>query len=111
MKIMRNNMSLFRMEGASHTRSDSRVQSGAKGNGNYDAITIFFRKILSLTRQIQEKTFSEALSRQVVSEAGQGASPEKVAAVKRQVEEGTYHVDPYLIASRMLLSGEAYAHG
>ena len=46
-----------------------------------------------------------------MSEAGQGASPEKVAAVKRQVEEGTYHVDPYLIASRMLLSGEAYAHG
>ena len=106
MKIMRNNMSLFRMEGASHTRSDSRVQSGAKGNGNYDAITIH-----SSARQIQEKTFSEALSRQVVSEAGQGASPEKVAAVKRQVEEGTYHVDPYLIASRMLLSGEAYAHG
>ena len=106
MKIMRNNMSLFRMEGASHTRSDSRVQSGAKGNGNYDAITI-----QSSSRVIQEKTFSEALSRQVVSEAGQGASPEKVAAVKRQVEEGTYHVDPYLIASRMLLSGEAYAHG
>ena len=53
MKIMRNNMSLFRMEGASHTRSDSRVQSGAKGNGNYDAITI-----QSSSRQIQEKTCS-----------------------------------------------------
>ncbi len=106
MKITRNNMSLFRMEGAGYARSDSKVQSGTRGNGNYDAITI-----QSSSRQIKEKTFSEALSRQVVSEAGQGASPEKVAAVKRQVEEGTYHVDPYLAASRMLLAGEAYAHG
>ena len=106
MKITRNNMSLFRMEGTGYTRPDTRVQSGTKGNGNYDAITI-----QSSSRQIQEKTFSEALSRQVVSETGQGASPEKVAAVKKQVEEGTYQIDPYMIASRMLLSGEAYAHG
>lgn len=106
MKITRNNMSLLRVEGAGYNRPDTRVQSGAKGNGNYDAITI-----QSSSRQIQEKTFSEALSRQVVSETGQGASSEKVAAVKKQVEEGTYQIDPYMIASRMLLSGEAYAHG
>lgn len=105
MKIMRNNMSLFRMEGASHTRSDSRVQSGAKGNGNYDAITI-----QSSSRQIQENLLGGSVQTGCVG-GRTGASPEKVAAVKRQVEEGTYHVDPYLIASRMLLSGEAYAHG
>ena len=93
------------MEGASHTRSDSRVQSGAKGKGNYDALTI-----QSSSRQIQEKTFSEALSKKVVSDAGQGAPANKVEAIKQQVESGTYRIDPYLIASRMLVSGEAFAH-
>lgn len=106
MKITLNNISPYRMETAGHTRSDARVSAGTKGNGNYDALTI-----QSSSRQIQEKTFSEALSRRVVSQAGKGASAEKVEAVKRQVEEGSYQIDPYLIASRMLLTGEAYAHG
>lgn len=106
MKITLNNISPYRMETAGHTRADARVSVGTKGNGNYDALTI-----QSSSRQIQEKTFSEALSKQVVSQAGRGASAEKVEAVKRQVEEGSYQIDPYLIASRMLLAGEAYAHG
>lgn len=107
MKITRNSMSLYRMEGTGSTRQDPRIHSGMKagGNGNYDEITI-----QSSSRQIQEKTFSAALSKRVVADAGQGASPEKVAAVKRQVEAGTYQVDPYAVASRMLLAGEAYAH-
>ena len=103
MKISLNNISPYRMETLGHTRADSRVSGGPKGN--YDALTI-----QSSFRQIQEKTFSEALSRQVVSDARQGAPADKVESIKRQVEAGTYQIDPYLIASRMLVSGEAFAH-
>ena len=104
MKISLNNISPYRMETLGHTRADSRVSGGPKGN--YDALTI-----QSSSRQIQEKTFSEALSKQVVSDARQGAPADKVEAVRRQVEAGTYRIDPYAIASRMLVSGEAFAHG
>ena len=103
MKISLNNISPYRMETLGQTRADSRVSGGPKGN--YDALTI-----QSSSRQIQEKTFSEALSRQVVSDARQGAPADKVESIKRQVEAGTYQIDPYLIASRMLVSGEAFAH-
>ena len=105
MKITLNNISPYRMEAAGHTRTDARISSGTKGNGNYDALTI-----QSSSRQIQEKTFSEALSKQVESETRQGASAEKVEALKQQVEAGAYQIDPYLTASRMLVSGEAFAH-
>ncbi|MCI8559354.1 MAG: flagellar biosynthesis anti-sigma factor FlgM [Lachnospiraceae bacterium] len=105
MKISLNNISPYRMEATGHTRTDGKVSGGTKGNGNYDALTI-----QSSSRQIQEKTFSEALSKQVVSESGQGASADKVEAIKQQVEAGTYQIDPYMIAARMLVSGEAFAH-
>lgn len=103
MKITLNNISPYRMEIAGHTRTEGKISGGVKGN--YDALTI-----QSSSRQIQEKTFSEALSKQVVSEAGQGTPANKVEAIKQQVEAGTYQIDPYLIASRMLVSGEAFAH-
>lgn len=103
MKIMLNNISPYRMETVGYTRADSKVSSGVKGN--YDALTI-----QSSSRQIQEKTFSEALSKRVVSDARGGASADKVEAIKQQVEAGTYQIDPYMIAARMLVSGEAFAH-
>ena len=105
MKISLNNISPYRMEATGHTRTDGKVSGGTKGNGNYDALTI-----QSSSRQIQEKTFSEALSRQVVSDARGGAPADKVENLRRQVESGTYQIDPYAIASRMLVSGEAFAH-
>ena len=104
MKITLNNISPYRMETVGHARTDGKVSGGPKGN--YDALTI-----QSSSRQIQEKTFSEALSKQGVSDARQGAPADKVEAVRRQVEAGTYRIDPYAIASRMLVSGEAFAHG
>lgn len=104
MKISLNNISPYRMETAGHTKNDGRIAGGTKGNGNYDALTI-----QSSSRQIQEKTFSEALSKQIVA-GSRGASADKVEAIKQQVEAGTYRIDPYAIASRMLVSGEAFAH-
>ena len=59
MKITLNNISPYRMETVGHARTDGKVSGGPKGN--YDALTI-----QSSSRQIQEKTFSEALSKQVV---------------------------------------------
>ena len=103
MKITLNNISPYRMETAGHTRSEGKVSAGAKGN--YDALTI-----QSSSRQIQEKTFSDALSRQVVSDARQGAPADKVESLRQQVESGTYQIGPYMIAARMLVSGEAFAH-
>lgn len=103
MKITLNNISPYRMEAAGHTRTDGKASGVVKGN--YDALTI-----QSSSRQIQEKTFSEALSKKVVSDVGKGAPANKVEAVKQQVDAGTYQIDPYLIASRMLVSGEAFAH-
>lgn len=105
MKITLNNINPYRMEAAGHTRTDARISSGTKGNGNYDALTI-----QSSSRQIQEKTFSDALSRQVVSDAREGAPADKVENLRQQVEAGTYQIDPYMIAARMLVSGEAFAH-
>lgn len=104
MKITLNNISPYRVETAGYTRVDGKISNGVKGN--YDALTI-----QSSSRQIQEKTFSEALSKQVVSDAKQGAHPSKVEAIKQQVESGTYQIDPYMIASRMLAGGEVFAHG
>lgn len=104
MKITLNNISPYRVETTGHTRVDGKASSGTKGN--YDALTI-----QSSSRQIQEKTFSEALSKQIVSDANQGAHPSRVEAIKQQVESGTYRIDPYVIASRMLVSGEVFAHG
>ena len=95
MKITLNNISPYRMETTGYTRTEGKVSTGVKGN--YDALTI-----QSSSRQIQEKTFSDALSRQVVSDARGGAPADK--------EAGTYQIDPYMIAARMLVSGEAFAH-
>lgn len=102
MKIALNKISPYRLDTAGYTKADTRVSSGNKAHGNYDAITI-----QSSSRQIQEKTFSEALSRRIVSEVKQPADPEKVEAVRRQVTAGTYRIDPYAIASKMMLTGEA----
>mgnify|MGYP001027889274 CR=1 FL=1 len=103
MKITLNNINPYRMETTGHARTDGKVSTGVKGN--YDALTI-----QSSSRQIQEKTFSEALSRQVVSDARGGAPADKVENLRQQVESGTYQIDPYLTASRMLVSGEVFAH-
>ena len=105
MKISLNNINPFRPDAVGFSKADSRVSAGAKESGNYDAITI-----QSSSRQIQEKTFSEALSRKVASDVKQEATPERVEALKQQVASGTYQIDPYAIASRMLLTGEAVAH-
>ncbi len=105
MKISLNNIRPYRPNAVGYTKSDTRVSGENKARGNYDAITI-----QSNSRQIQEKTFSEALSRRIVSEVRQPAAPEKVETIRQQVAAGTYHIDPYAIASKMMLTGEAAAY-
>ncbi len=105
MKISLNNISPYRPDAVGYTKPDSRIPGDTKAAGNYDAITI-----QSSSRQIQEKTFSEALSKRIVSEVKQSADPGKVEAIRQQVAAGTYHIDPYAIASKMMLTGEAAAH-
>ncbi len=106
MKISLNNIGPFRREASGFAKSEVRTAGGLRTAGNYDAITIH-----SSSRQIQEKTFSEALSKQIVSEVKQGVSEERVQALKQQVQAGAYRVDPYAVASRMLLAGGAVYGG
>lgn len=102
MKITLNTIGIYRPDSSSIPKQDSRSVS-SRDSGNFDAITIH-----SNARQIQEKTFSEALSRQISAEVRQTASPERIHALQEQVAAGTYRIDPYAIASRLLLSGEAF---
>lgn len=105
MKISLNNISPYRPDTLGYSKPDGRISGDTRAAGNYDAITI-----QSSSRQIQEKTFSEALSRRIVSEVKETADPGKVESIRQQVAAGTYQIDPYAIASKMMLTGEAAAH-
>lgn len=64
---------------------------------NYDAITI------STSPQKEESRFASELSKAIAAQVKKPASSEKVEAIKRQVDEGSYVVSPQELASKLLL--------
>jgi len=73
-----------------------RTSQAGKSQGNYDTVTI------RGTQADQEGSFARILSRTAASQLNEGASPERVQELGRQVAEGTYHPDADRIAGRLL---------
>lgn len=71
------------------------AQTG-KSQGNYDTVTI------RGTQTDQEESFARMLSRTAASGLSEGAGPERVQELGRQVAAGAYHPDADRIAGRLL---------
>mgnify|MGYP001043697638 CR=1 FL=1 len=95
-KVLKNYAELRPSSKESHA---SDASSGV--SHNFDAITI-----QSDPRKIEEHTFAQAVSKELSSEVAKTASDEKIAALKEQIASRNYQIDPYAIASRILLVGE-----
>lgn len=81
---------------------ENHVSDASSGvSHKFDAITI-----QSDPRKIEEHAFAQAVSREISSEVAKTASDEKIAALKEQIASQNYQIDPYAIASRILLIGE-----
>lgn len=64
---------------------------------NYDAITI------STSPQKEESRFASELSKAIAAQVKNPTPSEKVDAIKRQVDEGSYTISPQELASKLLL--------
>lgn len=64
---------------------------------NYDAITI------STSPQKEESRFASELSKAIAAQVKSPTPSEKVDAIKRQVDEGSYAISPQELASKLLL--------
>ena len=73
-----------------------RAAQTCKNQGNYDTVPI------RGTQTDQEDGFARILSRTAASQLSEGASPERVQELGRQVAAGTYHPDADRIAGRLL---------
>lgn len=73
-----------------------RAAQTGKSQGNYDTVTI------RSTQADPESGFAQMLSRTAASQIREGASPERVQELGRQVAAGTYHPDVDKIAGRLL---------
>lgn len=98
MKITLNNIN-YRSD-ITKTRPIAATESIPENSGNFDEITIH-----SDSRQIAEKTFSEALSKTVSAQVREEVPEYKINLLRTQVRNGTYEMDPDIIASRILLFG------
>lgn len=98
MKITLNNIN-YRSD-ITKTRPIAATESIPENNGNFDEITIH-----SDSRQIAEKTFSEALSKTVSAQVREEVPEYKINLLRTKVRNGTYEMDPDTIASRILLFG------
>lgn len=78
------------------TVPDRRTPQTGKTRGNYDTVTIHG------TQTGQEDSFARILSRSAAAQLSEGASPERVQELGRQVSAGTYHPDADRIAGRLL---------
>ncbi len=78
------------------TVPDRRAPQTGKAKGNYDTVTIH------RTQTGQEDSFARILSRSAAAQLSEGASPERVQELGRQVSAGTYCPDADRIAGRLL---------
>ncbi len=98
MKVTNNNMTKAYTDMPFYTK-ENLISSRNHDNGhNFDAITI-----RSNPRQIEERTFKEAVAKKVRDDIAVPVSEERVSELKQQVANHTYKIDPYAIASRILL--------
>lgn len=98
MKITTNNVIKSYPDLRIHTKENPAPSAASSDGHSFDALII-----QSNPRQIEEHTFAESVSRQLSSGMNETVSAEKVQDLKNQVAEGTYQVDAYAIASRILL--------
>lgn len=75
-----------------------RAAQSEKAKGNYDTVTINGPRI----SQNEDDSFARILAQRAASQLGQGASPERVRELGRQVADGSYQPDSYRIAGRLL---------
>lgn len=101
MKISLNHLIRNYTDVSKHTKGTSAVHSISNTEHNFDAITI-----QSNPRQIEERTFSELVAKQLFHAVSNDVSEEKVNSLQTQVEAGTYQIDSRSIASKILLLGE-----
>lgn len=73
-----------------------RAPKSVRNTGNYDTVTI------RGTQTDQDGSFARMLSRTAASQLSEGATPERVQELGRQVAAGTYHPDADRIAGRLL---------
>lgn len=98
MKIFTNNIFKNYTDLPLHTKEHTPENVALNVNHKFDVITI-----QSDRRQIEERTFAEKLSKELMSDVKQTASDEKVADLQNQIALGTYQVDTNAIASKILL--------
>lgn len=83
-----------------NTAVKSAKSASVSENGkNFDQIMINTN-----SRQIAEEKLEEAAKKEVAGQVFQAVSDEKVAALKEQVSQGIYKIDPEAIAGRILLT-------
>lgn len=78
-----------------NTKSASVSENGKK----FDQIMINTN-----SRQIAEEKLEAAAKKEVAGQVFQAVSDEKVAALREQVSQGIYKIDPEAIAGRILLT-------
>lgn len=81
-----------------HTKEHSTDIVSSNSSHKFDVITIQSNK-----RQIEERTFAEALSKEVISDIKDTASEEKLNDLKNQIALGTYQIDTNALVSKILL--------
>ncbi|MEG0108611.1 MAG: flagellar biosynthesis anti-sigma factor FlgM [Lachnospiraceae bacterium] len=106
MKISLNNINHYQKNQINPRRHSLESSIVPKDSKNFDAIII-----QSDSRKIEERKFTESLTRQVSAEVhNASASADRIDQLKAQVADGSYPMDADLIASKMLLLKGDYVH-
>lgn len=84
-----------------HTKENSSDYAASNITHKFDAITI-----QSSPKQIVEKTFAAAVSKEISSDISTPLSDRKLQQLQSQIADGTYQIDSHTIACKMLLLGE-----
>lgn len=82
-------------------KTSSDTPSTQESSRNFDELTI-----KSDPEKIAEKKFSDSVSSVLSSEIRKPTDESKIEALKNQVADGSYQVDPDQIAGKILLTGE-----
>lgn len=84
-----------------HAKEHFTEKASSNKNYSFDVVTI-----QSDRRQIEERKFAEAVSKELISNMKNTASEEKLQGLQNQVALGTYRIDTSAIASKILLMSE-----
>lgn len=98
MKISTNNILKNYTDLPIHTTEYFADKISSNKNQKFDVITI-----QSNRRQIEERTFAEAVSKELHSAVNATASEEKLQNLQNQIQLGNYQIDTHALASKILL--------